>query len=73
MRHHNPGNVFLDLDKPLEVRNATGVHKDDKTEAPLFIPIVATDDVFLRQRVVQEGGCVMTFHQLWLLLVDIAR
>jgi hypothetical protein len=30
------------------------------------IPIVVTDDVYLRQRVVQHHGCVMSFHQSWI-------
>jgi hypothetical protein len=35
--------------------------------------IVVTDDIFLRQRVVQSGGLVMTFEQLWELLAPFAR
>ena len=30
--------------------------------------IVVTDDIFLRQRIVDAGGFVMTFEQLWVLL-----
>jgi len=67
VRRHNPGNVFLALDEPLEIPHATGGEKG----VPVIIPIVATDDIFLRQRIVHEGGFVMTFHQLWLLLIDV--
>lgn len=35
--------------------------------------IVVTDDVFLRQRVIQAGGLVMTFQQLWDLLYSMDR
>ena len=31
--------------------------------------IVATDDIFLRQRIVEAGGLVMTFEQLWDMLI----
>ncbi len=31
--------------------------------------VVATDDIFLRQRIVEASGLVMTFEQLWELLV----
>lgn len=31
--------------------------------------MVATDDIFLRQRIVEAGGLVMTFEQLWDMLV----
>ena len=33
-----------------------------------FDTIVATDDIFLRQRIVQAGGYVVTFEQLWNML-----
>ena len=33
-----------------------------------FDTIVVTDDVFLRQRIINSGGYVMTFEQLWDLL-----
>lgn len=68
VRRHNPGNVFLAFDEPLEVPCTTGVERGE----PVILPIVATDDIFLRQRIIHEGGYVMTFHQLWLLLVDVA-
>lgn len=35
--------------------------------------IVATDDIFLRQRIVESGGLVMTFEQLWELLVPFSQ
>lgn len=34
--------------------------------------IVVTDDIFLRQRVARAGGLVMTFEQLWDLLITFA-
>ena len=67
VRRHNPGNVFVALEEPLNVSHTANV----SNRSPLVIPIVATDDVFLRQRIVHEGGFVMTFHQLWLLLIDV--
>ncbi|KAL3904923.1 MAG: hypothetical protein SGILL_009884 [Bacillariaceae sp.] len=45
------------------------VSDDDKIS--LGRPVVATDDIFLRQRIVEQGGLVMTFHQLWVLLTEI--
>lgn len=33
-----------------------------------FETIVVTDDIFLRQRIVDAGGIVMTFEQFWILL-----
>jgi hypothetical protein len=36
-----------------------------------LLPVVVTDDVFLRQRVVKDAsGCVMSFDQLWILLKE---
>lgn len=36
-----------------------------------LVPVVVTDDVFLRQRVVNDAsGCVMSFDQLWILLKE---
>jgi hypothetical protein len=67
LRRNNPGNVFLELKEPFIVRHAADTDTDSATPT---VPIVASDDVFLRQRAVQEGGYVMTFHQLWLLLMD---
>lgn len=37
------------------------INKNDET-------IVVTDDVFLRQRILEAGGVVLTFEQLWSLL-----
>mmetsp|Transcript_14611 Transcript_14611/g.31108 ORF Transcript_14611/g.31108 Transcript_14611/m.31108 type:complete len:212 (+) Transcript_14611:94-729(+) len=82
LRRNNPGNVFLSLDEPFDVahmannnghdhRREEDSNDNDVPDPVMTIPIVATDDVFLRQRIVQEGGYVMTFHQLWLLLMDI--
>ena len=34
-------------------------------------PVVVTDDVFLRQRIFNHGGLVMTFHQLWIFLAEV--
>ncbi|KAL3917075.1 MAG: hypothetical protein SGILL_004883 [Bacillariaceae sp.] len=44
--------------------------KDHDNLASSFHPVVVTDDVFLRQRIVSHGGFVMTFHQLWILLAE---
>jgi hypothetical protein len=67
IRRQNPGNVFLTLNESQKVLHVTaGIDKG----APVILPIVVTDDVFLRQRIVHENGFVMTFHQLWLLLID---
>jgi len=35
--------------------------------------LVATDDIFLRQRIVEAGGLVLTFEQLWELLVPFSK
>jgi hypothetical protein len=69
VRRRNPTNVFLTLDEPLEVHHGN----NRKNGIGLMKTIVATDDVFLRQRIVHEGGYVMTFHQLWLLLLDVMQ
>ena len=67
VRRQNPGNVFVVLDEPVEIP----VDADNKADHTIVLPIVVTDDIFLRQRIVHEEGFVMTFHQLWLLLLDV--
>jgi hypothetical protein len=42
---------------------------DDNYRDDMTTTIVVTDDIFLRQRVVYARGLVMTFEQLWELLV----
>ena len=55
------------IDEALEIpRDA-----DNTVDHTIVLPIVVTDDIFLRQRIVHEEGFVMTFHQLWLLLMDV--
>lgn len=66
LRRQNPGNVFLTREELSEFPHPLTGEK----EVHAVVPIVATDDVFLRQRIVHEGGYVMTFHQLWILLLD---
>ncbi len=68
LRRQNPGNVFLIPDDSIEIPYDAGSNDG----CPVILPIVVTDDIFLRQRIVHEGGYVMTFHQLWLLLIDVA-
>jgi hypothetical protein len=48
-------------------------HSFDDIQSQRRETIVATDDVFLRQRIVEAGGLVMTFEQLWELLVPTSR
>jgi len=55
VRRQNPGNVFLTLNESQEVPHAT---TGSEKGVPVILPIVATDDVFLRQRIVHEGGYV---------------
>ena len=62
IQHLNP--ALLTLDEPLEIFHSA--------HDPV-VPIVVTDDVFPRQHIVQEGGYVMTFHQLWLLPTDVLQ
>jgi len=45
------------------------MHGNDDDIVPPIVTIVVSDDIFLRQRVVSAGGVVMTFEQLWELLV----
>jgi hypothetical protein len=42
----------------------------DSQEKPSY-PLVVTDDVYLRQRIANHGGFVMTFQQLWILLMEV--
>lgn len=67
IRRQNPGNVFVALDDPIQI--AFNYSREDRNFG--VVPIVVTDDIFLRQRIIHEGGYVMTFHQLWLLLADV--
>jgi hypothetical protein len=55
---------FRDEDKTTTTTTTT------TTTAAHAIPIVVTDDGYLRQRVVQHHGYVMSFHQLWILLKE---
>ena len=50
----------------LEDRN-----REKNKETSHGYPVIVTDDVFLRQRVMEHGGLVMTFHQLWILLTEL--
>lgn len=45
--------------------------EDNDISMHCMYPVVVTDDVFLRQRIVSDGGLVFTFHQLWILLVEL--
>ena len=47
----------------------TVVHYSNLSSSTTTTSIVATDDIFLRQRIVETGGLVMTFEQLWDMLV----
>jgi hypothetical protein len=50
-------------EKPTTTISATG--------HPALVPVVVTDDVFLRERVVKDAsGCTMSFDQLWILLKE---
>ena len=74
----NPQHVERDLHTMNRVRNIllsdcilkeslgsiSNINDEDETST-----IVVTDDIFLRQRVVYARGLVMTFEQLWELLV----
>ncbi|OEU09163.1 hypothetical protein FRACYDRAFT_249081 [Fragilariopsis cylindrus CCMP1102] len=52
-------------------RTSMNKQKDDNN-AVIIVPIVVTDDVFLRQRIIEDTTYyVMTFHQLWHMLMDV--
>jgi hypothetical protein len=59
--------VMMDPDEGVGMTGKDGMQKIKKNCVGRK-SIVVTDDVFLRQRVVQAGGFVMTFEQLWYLL-----
>ena len=47
-------------------------YEEKKEEDVIIVPIVVTDDVFLRQRIIKDTTFyVMTFHQLWHMLMDV--
>ena len=87
VRCHNSDNVFVVLDEPIKVPFDTDAGagagagaavgsdggNDEPSSTVVPLQIIVTDDVFLRQRIIREDGYVMTFHQLWLLLIDVVN
>jgi hypothetical protein len=55
-----------------EEDHRTSTNKEKEVNNVIIVPIVVTDDVFLRQRIIEDTTYyVMTFHQLWHMLMDV--
>lgn len=74
LNHPRVGKNLVQIKQQLVLPNCDEqTNPDNKDNGMLssFHPVVVTDDVYLRQRTVSHGGFVITFHQLWILLVEV--